>query len=184
MKTELHTGQLLIAEPFMADGNFKASVVLLCNYIEEGAFGFVINKPMELSINDLIDDFPVFDANVYLGGPVENDLLHFLHCRPDIIDDGTEVAPGIFWGGDFEMLKLMIIAGQIKATEVKFIAGYSGWEQNQLKSELDGGAWIQAESNEDYVFVTDSEKLWRTILNDLGGHFKLLSNLPENPNLN
>ena len=184
MKLKLETGQLLLAEPFMDDENFKTSVVLLCNYANEGAFGFIINKKMNLHINELIDDFPSFNAKVYLGGPVENDLLHFLHCRPDIIDDSTEVAPGIFWGGNFEMVKMMVIAGQLNSNEIKFIAGYSGWESSQLQNELFNGSWIQASAKPEYIFNNDGEKIWRRILNDLGGHYKILSNIPENPNLN
>lgn len=121
---------------------------------------------------------------MFLGGPVENDLLHFLHCRPDLIDDGTEVSEGIFWGGDFEMLKMMVLAGQIKPEEVKFIAGYSGWEKNQLDSELESGSWITSDSKPEYIFGLPAQKIWSKIMMDKGGNYKLFSNLPENPDLN
>ena len=37
---------LLVAMPQMADPNFAKTVVLLCDYTEEGAFGLVVNRQM------------------------------------------------------------------------------------------------------------------------------------------
>lgn len=65
MEHKIQNGSMLLAVPEMEDSNFKHTVILICNYQPEGAFGFVINKPMELSIMELIDDFPSFDAQCF-----------------------------------------------------------------------------------------------------------------------
>ena len=52
-------GRLLIAEPFMDDPFFKRSVVLLTNYDKEGVLGFILNKQLDLKVNDVIKDFQV-----------------------------------------------------------------------------------------------------------------------------
>ena len=88
----------------------------------------MLNKPLDLKLNTAVQDFPDFDARLYLGGPVQTDTLHFLHTRGDVIKGGTEVIPGVFWGGDFEQLKFLADTKQIAPEEVKFFLGYSGWE--------------------------------------------------------
>ena len=59
-------GRLLIAEPFMDDLYFKRSVVLLTEYNKDGAFGFMLNKPLDITINDTIEDFPPFDVPIFM----------------------------------------------------------------------------------------------------------------------
>ena len=82
--------------------------------------------------------------------------IFIIACNTLIIDDSTEVAPGIFWGGNFEMVKMMVIAGQLNSNEIKFIAGYSGWESSQLQNELFNGSWIQASAKPEYIFNNDA----------------------------
>ena len=72
-------GHLLIAEPsILGDLSFNRSVVLLAEHNEEGSVGFILNKPLSYTINDLI---PEIDAKftIYNGGPVEQDNLYFIH---------------------------------------------------------------------------------------------------------
>ena len=66
-------GRLLLAEPFMEDSYFKRAVVLLTEYNKEGAFGFILNKPLELTINKVIPEFPKFDSRIFTGGKVQPD---------------------------------------------------------------------------------------------------------------
>lgn len=98
MSKKISTGTILLAEPFMVDPNFKRSVVLLCDHSkEEGTVGFVLNKNLGLQVNELILDFPSFDAEVYYGGPVQTDSIHYIHNVGDLLDNSTKV--GIVIGG-------------------------------------------------------------------------------------
>ena len=72
-------GALLVSEPFMIDPNFKRSVVLLTEFEINGAVGFVLNQKSNLILSDLIADITCAEFPIYIGGPVENDSLHFLH---------------------------------------------------------------------------------------------------------
>ena len=55
----LAKGKILISEPFLGDPNFSRSVILLLEYSSEnGAVGFVLNKPTDLFMSDMIDDYP------------------------------------------------------------------------------------------------------------------------------
>ncbi len=51
-------GHILISEPFLSDNYFRRSIVYLTEHNKEGSLGFVLNKPMEISINEVVDDFP------------------------------------------------------------------------------------------------------------------------------
>ena len=50
-------GKLLISEPFSSDPNFKRTVVLLASHNEEGSVGFVLNRPMQLHLEQIMDEF-------------------------------------------------------------------------------------------------------------------------------
>src|SRR5258707_5961811 len=94
-------GRLLISEPFMMDPNFKRSVILLTEFSEAGAMGFVMNYPGEFLLGDILPDTAYSEFPLFKGGPVAENTLHFIHHRPDKIPGGIEIRPGLFWGGDF-----------------------------------------------------------------------------------
>ena len=90
-------GNLLIAEPtIIGDMSFNRSIVLLADHSQEGSIGFILNKPLEYNINDLV---PSVDANykVYNGGPVEQDNLYFIHKVPELIPNSIEISLGILF---------------------------------------------------------------------------------------
>lgn len=95
-------GRLLISEPFLPDPNFERTVVLLCEHNEEGSFGFVLNKPAIVKVNDVMDELKNFEHPIFIGGPVQQDTLHFIH-RSTEIEGGAEVREGIFWVGILRM---------------------------------------------------------------------------------
>ncbi len=98
-KTHINRGKVLIAEPFMLDPNFKRAVVLLCEHQQEGSLGFILNKSLDMKINDLIAEFPKFDATVFYGGPVQTDTVHYIHNVGDLLNNSNGIIDGVFWAG-------------------------------------------------------------------------------------
>ena len=92
-------GDLLISEPFLADPNFERTVIFLCEHNEEGSFGFILNKRSLLRLDEVLEDLPEAEVDLYVGGPVQQNSLHFLHQASSVIDGGVEIVPGISWGG-------------------------------------------------------------------------------------
>ena len=133
-------GKILISAPYLND-IFKRSVILLTENDENGTVGFIINKPLRLKIHEVVEDFPNFDAIVHLGGPVQPDMLNFIHKAGDIIDGGYEISNGIYWGGNFETFKILAEAGSLNPSDIRFFLGYAGWNPNQLKNELKTNSW-------------------------------------------
>lgn len=177
-------GRILISEPFLLDSYFKRSVILLGEHSEEGTVGFILNKPTDLNLNDALEDFPPFDAPLYFGGPVQTDTIHFLHTLGDKIAGSKEILPGIFWGGDLEMLKLLIDTHQVSKNDIRFFAGYSGWEPSQLDDELKGNTWLVTNYKENIAFSENPEELWGEVLRTMGSQYAILANFPEDPSLN
>jgi putative transcriptional regulator len=70
-------GVVLVAPPMMEDPNFRRTVVLLCEHGSEGSFGLILNRPLSLDLSEVIDDLDG-EEMVSLGGPVQQNTLHFL----------------------------------------------------------------------------------------------------------
>jgi putative transcriptional regulator len=177
-------GLLLISDPFLKDPNFMRTVILLCEHQQEGSFGFVLNRPYDQPLGELISDLEGTTIPVYYGGPVQLDTVHFLHKRPDLIEGGFEVTDGIFWGGDFEQVVSLIKKKKLKAGDIRFYIGYSGWGEGQLENELKEKSWITREGTKKLVFHKEAEAIWREALKDLGGEYSQMTNYPIDPQLN
>ena len=167
----------------MADPNFRRTVVLLCEHTTEGSFGLVLNRPTGLTLGQAADEALPFDAELWMGGPVQPETLHYLHPFGDL-DGSLPVLEDVFFGGDFDTLRSAITAGDLDPGQARFFVGYSGWGAGQLDAEVDEGAWIVLPGNRDLVFADGDDALWRQILRQLGGEYALLSTFPDDPRLN
>lgn len=183
---KLKTGTLLLAEPFMEDPNFKRTVILLCERNDEGAVGFTLTKKAPIMLNEAIDGIPEgFDAQLWVGGPVQMDTLHFLHnLGPDVIKDSQEIVTGVFWGGDFSEVRYLISSGAVTPDNFIFFLGYSGWSKGQLEDEIEDESWILHPAAAKHVFRKGKRPLWKQVLQEKGGDYLMMLNFPENPILN
>lgn len=173
----------LIAEPFMPEP-FKRVVVLLTEYTGEGAVGFILNQPSEYFLGDLLADVSYSEFPVYVGGPVENDTLHFIHCCPEKIANGVEIIEGVFWGGDFTTVKHLISTYSLKKNEIRFFTGYSGWSAKQLDNEIKEDSWIVTNKLNKECIFEDDNNFWRNQVIGLGNRYAHVANFPENPSFN
>lgn len=178
-------GGLLISEPFLPDPNFERTVVLLCEHNEDGSVGFVLNKPSILKFDEAVEDVNDFSPTLYVGGPVQQDTLHFIHRTPDDLEGSIQVTDEIFWGGNYEQLITMINTRTIVPEDFKFFLGYSGWAPGQLDEELKQKSWIVINNaTAEEVFDIEPKILWKEVLTKLGGKFKIISNFPVDPRMN
>lgn len=178
-------GKLLIAEPTLTgDVSFNRSVILLAEHNAEGSVGFILNKPLEYYISDLISEINV-PFRVFNGGPVEQDNLYFIHKVPHLIKDSIEISDGIFWGGDFDNIVELLNEEIINEKDIRFFLGYSGWATFQLDKELDSKSWVVLpNAYQSDLIQKSSVAFWKEKMMELGGEYLIWSNAPENPNLN
>jgi putative transcriptional regulator len=182
----LQTGSILLSEPFMWDENFRRTVILICKHHSvEGTTGLILNKPVKLELEELLDSFPKgFNGRLCLGGPVGTDMVQMLHTMGDKISGSQKICEGVYWGGDFNQVKKLIRQGEMTNKHIRFYIGYSGWDAKQLQDELKDNSWIISSARHGYIFDDDPDGLWRKIMNDLGGLYHTMASYPENPTLN
>ncbi|WP_152287747.1 YqgE/AlgH family protein [Flavicella marina] len=179
-----HKGRLLVAEPsILNDSSFNRSVILLTEHTPENSIGFILNKPLSYTLNDLIPEIDC-DFTIYQGGPVEQDNLYFIHQIPEHIPNSIEVGNGIFWGGNFESLTDLLNDNKIDSSSIRFFLGYSGWSQNQLAEELGSNSWFCIENSYANILKEENNSFWKNHLLELGGKYKLWANAPSDPKLN
>ncbi|MEO6190000.1 MAG: YqgE/AlgH family protein [Saprospiraceae bacterium] len=171
-------GKLLISVPFMMDPNFKRSVILITDHdLEEGSVGFVLNQKSEYKLEELLEDIGDFSADVYIGGPVANNVMHFLHNVGELIEESIPIARGVYWGGNFVAMKFLLAQGVIKKENIRFFLGYSGWSKGQLQEEMDEQSWILEDVDANYLFNHDVESLWKSVMRSKGETYSALSEM-------
>lgn len=181
-------GSVLAAAPDMLDPNFMHSVVLMCRHSEEGAFGFVINRPAAVTLDVLAPSHPLLKSQrfpIFTGGPVGLDTLQFLHRAPAEIPGGAEIGTGLYLGGEIDALATYLQEhAAVAPKRVRLLVGYSGWGAGQLEGELATGSWLPAALETDWVFGEDMQATWRSVLKSLGGEVSGLADLPPDPSWN
>ena len=181
---EPQKGKVLVSEPFLLDNYFKRSIVIITEYNDSGTVGFVLNKPVDVKINEVVDNFPDIDAEVSVGGPVSTDTLHYLHTLGDIIPNSVPVMGNVCWGGDFEVVERLISSGNVSPGQIRFFLGYSGWSPNQLEDELAENAWLVCDISPEEVMMPMNKHYWTKKLQGMGQKYEMWSNFPENPEMN
>jgi putative transcriptional regulator len=181
----LKKGHLLIAEPsIIGDLSFNRSIIIIADHNTDGSIGFILNKPLDFTLQDLIPEIEI-PFKVYNGGPVEQDNLYYIHKIPMLIPNSIEISQGLFWGGNFEKVTELIQQNKLDSNDIRFFLGYSGWETNQLTSELLAHTWILSENKHHKTIIEKvNTSFWKEKMLELGGDYSIWSNAPENPSYN
>jgi len=183
-KITLLKGSLLVAEPsILHDDSFNRSIILLTEHNENSSVGFILNRPLTYTVNDII---PEIDCSfkIYQGGPVEQDNLYFIHKIPELIPNSIKVSENMYWGGNFESLKILLQEKEIKNTQIRFFLGYTGWSKIQLEEEISDNSWFVSENDFENILSADNKSLWKNKLMQKGRAYKIWANAPDNINLN
>jgi putative transcriptional regulator len=183
--THPEKGDLLISEPLLPDPNFERTVVFLCENNSEGTIGFVLNKPSLLKLEEAVEGIEGYSSSLFVGGPVQQDTLHFIYRGKFELEGTIGVTDEINWGGNFTQLRTMINTGLVSNSDFRFFIGYSGWAPGQLEEELKQKSWIViTRATAFQVFDIDSRELWKKLLEEMGGRYKMFSNYPVDPRMN
>ncbi len=178
---EPEKGRILIAEPFLQGYHFSRSIILLTEHGEEGSMGLVLNKPLDVTLDKLIQQFPIPAFDLTCGGPVSPDKLFYLHTYANI-PGAMEIIPGLYFGGDFEVIRDVIAADENH--HIRFFIGYSGWSSGQLEDEIKQNSWLVTESTIPEILDFTSEEYWVSSMKKLGNKYATWVNFPNTPELN
>jgi len=166
----LKKGLLLIAEPsIIGNMSFNRSIILIAYHNSKGSIGFILNKPLDLTLQDL---FPEIEINfeLYNGGPVEQDNLYYIHKIPGLIPNSIEISDGLYWGGNFQKVIELIKNNKLNPFDIRFFLGYSGWGNNQLNYELRSNTWILSKNiYNNQIIEKVNNSFWKEQMLELGG---------------
>lgn len=171
-------GRILISEPTLQDFYFRRSVVLLAEHNDDGSFGLILNKPINVKLSEISKEFPEIEVPIFLGGPVKTDSLFFLHRLGDKVANSMEIMEGLFWGGDIEEIKRMIKNKEVNKSDIRFFVGYSGWSSKQLEKEVKDHSWLVYNTNVEEVISDEAHKLWGEKMRYMGGDYAIWANYP------
>lgn len=166
---------ILLAAPTMADTFFENAVIVLLEANHEGAMGFVVNRPLELTLGDIgaameLDVHPSYEHDhVYGGGPVTPELGWIIAQRnastPHDIEVALELESGIILVTAADSLRILL---QAPEQQFRLLLGYAGWGQAQLEGELRDGSWVTHPFDPAALFSDASQQLWQKLLDEQG----------------
>jgi len=178
-------GKLLISPKIVTDDIFfNRSVVIVVDHKKSGSLGFILNKKLNYTLNDILDNVDI-SLPVYLGGPVDQDNLFFIHNCNELIPNSIYIDYNLFWGGDFKMAISLINNKTINNKNICFYLGYTGWSSGQLDLEMKNNTWVLKDNSYKNKIITKNKKsLWKDYMISFGGDNLIWANSPNNPYLN
>ena len=165
--------QILVAMPSLKDGYFEKSVILLCEYNQAGAMGFVINSPSTTSVDDLLSELglSVMESQkqqIMIGGPVQPELCWVVHTEDFQGASTTSLGHGLALSAAQEVLT-SINEGTPPQQYVLGV-GYAGWGPGQLDREIEDEAWWLVDTSPRTLLSLKCENRWDEIIKELGLH--------------
>ena len=174
------TGHFLIAMPAMTDPYFARSVTYICEHNAQGAMGVVINRPIEMSLDDLFDqihlelsDKELGQSPVHFGGPVQIERGFVLHQPVGHWQSSIVVGADTALTTSKDILEASALG--IGPEKMLVTLGYAGWTAGQLEEELAQNAWLSVPAEESVIFDLPSEEKLNAAMHLLGIDFASLS---------
>ena len=169
--------------PQTSDPNFAKSVVLLCEYTEEGAFGLVVNRQMSAPACKVVKTQPPVkvdpEVRLWIGGPVDPHRTWVLMSEaqgPD--DEQREICPGLLLSVSTQLtLELLQTPPSNRA---RVIVGCAGWGPGQLEHEIAASGWLTMAVDPALIFTVPPDQMWETAIRRLGtnpAHFQTSSGI-------
>lgn len=161
---------LLLSMPQLQDPNFARTVILLCDFVPEGAFGLVLNRPTEMPASSMVRLEPPINAGnelpLHVGGPVEPERGWILLNEEPGDPEYRTIQDGLYLSTSPSLLRKVLES--VPAPRARILAGYAGWGPGQLDEELAQSAWLMAEVELDLIFDIEPARMWETAIRRLG----------------
>lgn len=137
----IRSGQYIKSNPALNGTYFENAVILIVEKNKDGAIGFITNRSLGRSLNELVEfsqskAFPIME-----GGPVDQEHLFVVHRRPELISGGVFLPNGSYYGGSIQDVLQAINKDNISENDLKLFIGYCGWDAGELEDEIAEGSW-------------------------------------------
>lgn len=170
----------LIAMPALADPNFAHTVTYMCEHNEEGALGIIINRPLELTLGEVLSHMQIeasasvdTTVPVFFGGPVQPERGFILHSPPGEWSSSLSITDDIALTTSRDVITA--IAHGEGPKRFLLALGYAGWGAGQLEQEMADNAWLSGPADPRLLFEAPVEERWEAAAALLGIDLHLLS---------
>lgn len=187
-------GHFLIAMPGMDDERFERTVIFVCAHSQDGAMGFILNRPQPVQFQELLDNLDIEkgggdkehdsltnavgdrarDFPIQLGGPVDSGRGFVLHSDDYMSESTMPVNDDLCLTATVDILRA-IKEGRGPKRGIMLL-GYAGWAAGQLESEIAANTWLSCPGQDDIVFDQDHSGKYDRVLAHMGIHPAMLSN--------
>lgn len=166
---------LLVAAPGLTCSFFHHTVILLVEHGDNGALGFIVNRPSEIPVTSLLEGLEIdnlaeqLSGEVWIGGPVAPDTgwVLFDPSSGDTSDvEAVELSERIAVSASAHFLEQLADGEGPKVFAI--LLGYAGWGPGQLDEEIREGNWIWIDLDAALVFDVETQDRWRAGLASLG----------------
>jgi putative transcriptional regulator len=168
--TEAFRPMLLVAMPQLQDPNFSHTVILLSDFVPEGAFGLILNRPAGVPASVLTRlEPPVKPGNdlpLFTGGPVSLERGWIIVNEPPGDEEFREILEGIYLSASPELLRRVLETSP--APRARVLAGHAGWGPGQLDAEIAESAWLMCDADLDLVFDAEPSAMWEMAIRRIG----------------
>jgi putative transcriptional regulator len=158
----LGTGKVLVASRNLGDPHFAKTVILLVRYDAQGVLGLVLNHRTDVPLSRVLDNLKAAKGRsdpVYLGGPLETAAAFALYQAPAKPEGAEHIFGGIYLINSKPLFE-QTISAQPRPDVFHVYLGYAGWTQDQLRQEVELGAWFIFPPEAGTVFNADPDALW------------------------
>ena len=170
----------LLAMPSLTDAIFANSVTYLCEHNEQGAMGIVINQPLDLCVEEVLEHLNLSAAGrlletpVMAGGPVHMDRGFVLHRPCHHQWEATLQVTDEVWLTTSRDI-LVSIADNDGPEDCLVALGYAGWSAGQLEAEISDNSWLTLPADSAIIFDTPCHLRMSAAAAQLGVDMNLLS---------
>ena len=171
----------LLAIPQVKNDYFSSSLILICEHSDQGSVGFVINKPSNILLNELLTQAnlsinrDLLENRILSGGPVATNLCFIIHSDDFLCKSSKKVTEDVYLTNGWEALEA-ISAGR-GPEKFEIALGYAGWGSGQLEDEIAKNIWITVQAKSEILFGTDYGLRLKIAAQELGINLDLLSNI-------
>jgi putative AlgH/UPF0301 family transcriptional regulator len=162
----LGAGKLLVASRNLGDPHFAKTVILLARYDEHGVLGLILNRRTDVPLSRVLESLKAAKDRsdlVYVGGPLEMPTVFALLQSPGKLEGAERVFDGVYLIAAKSLLEQTISARPDRGVFHVYL-GYAGWTQDQLRQEVELGAWFIFPAETSTVFNADPDSLWREMI--------------------
>lgn len=190
--------QLLVAMPGLNDPYFKQSVTLICQHNEEGCFGLTINKPIEISVDEVLKQLNLntetSNSSDRIGITVDTETTHIQRSKSALRGGPVQIEQGFIihdskkqWANTLAVDEnLSVTASQDILVDIAagkgpdnylLTLGCASWESGQIESEILNNSWLNCPVDKKIIFNMPYEKRWQGAADQLGINLSAMSGI-------